>query len=120
MMKAAKTATPFQAAELMVTMRRAWDGFYPMTRDLPYELGRICLALQKPKEAARYLAESLRLFGAGPMNLMSLALAFAVLERTAQALQLVEQSLILKPDNATAQRLREYLMANQTPPADLE
>jgi hypothetical protein len=110
----AKSATPSQAAEILLALRKVWEGFYPMTRDLPYELGRIALPM-RPAEAVLYLAESVRLFGPRAMNLMALGYACTLLGRHAEAKKLLDQSLALQPDNVAARALRDQLIARLPP-----
>jgi hypothetical protein len=106
---AAKAATPAQAQEVMAALRRVFAMFYPMSRDLPFELGRISLAYKQPKDAAAFLTESLRLYGPNPTNLMVLGMASAMLGEDRHALVFLERSLALKPDNVPVRALRDTL-----------
>jgi hypothetical protein len=108
--EAAKTATPAQVTEVMAAVRKVAAMFYPMTRDLPYELGRISMAYKHPKEAAALLTESLRLYGPQATNLMVLGMASAMLGQDKPALVFLERSLAMQPDNAAARALRDALV----------
>jgi hypothetical protein len=107
---AAKTATPAQVREVISAVRKVTNFFYPMSRDLPYELGRICMAYKHPKETAALLNESLRLYGPQPANLMLMGMAAAMLGQNKPALVFLERSLTLQPDNPSARSLREALL----------
>jgi hypothetical protein len=106
----AKKATRSETVEILQALHRVWENFYPMERDLPYELARICATWQ-PTHAAFFLAESVRLFGPRSNNLMALGLCCAKVGREVEARQLLDKALAMGPDNPAARSVRDQLAA---------
>jgi hypothetical protein len=105
----AREATAPQRRELRRALSQAWDGYYPLHKDLAFELARISIALKEPEDARRYCDESLRLFGRTHETLVMLAFSHTLLGQFADAERVVEESLALKPDSAPALDLRARL-----------
>lgn len=105
----ARTASAAQRQELRRALGRAWDGFYPLHKDLPFELARISVALSEHEDARAYCRESLRLFGPTHGTLLVLAYCHALLGEYGEGLKVVDEALALKPDSEPALDLRARL-----------
>ncbi len=95
-----------QRRELLRVLERCWEHFYPMGADLPFELGRIYGALDRPADALRFYTESLRLYKEHPATLFNVGLCLCRLQRPREALAFMERALALKEDYAPAREWR--------------
>ena len=86
-------------------------GFYPVNRDLPFQVGRLRMALGRPLEAARAFYESLRIFGERTSTLFNLALCLHALEQNELALKLLGRAMVLNPDDARFREWRDRIAA---------
>ncbi|MGE5125581.1 MAG: tetratricopeptide repeat protein [Betaproteobacteria bacterium] len=102
----ARSAPESQRLELLRALEKCWEHFYPMDLDLPFELGRIYAALERPTDALRFYLESLRLYKEHPATLFNAGLCLCRLQRPREALTLMERALALKADYAPAREWR--------------
>jgi hypothetical protein len=107
--KHAPQAPAWLQAELAEAIDRVWDEYFPMQRDLAFELARLLLALKRPERALFYCRESLRLAGPHALTFLSAGYACVLLGRDPEALAYLEQSLALDGTNVAARSLREQL-----------
>lgn len=90
-------------------LKEAWEGFYPLHKDLAFELARISLALSEPADAREYCEHSLRLFGRTLGTLMILAFSHSLEGHYDDGLRVVDEALALQPGYAAALDLRARL-----------
>jgi tetratricopeptide (TPR) repeat protein len=109
--KLARTATPPLKKDLLVAIGRVWESFYPMDRDLPFELGRVLSALERPMEALSFYKESLRLFGEHEATYYNAGLCLYRLQQRKEALEMLERSLARKPGYGPAREWRNRIEA---------
>jgi hypothetical protein len=109
LVKRAPEAPPWLQAELEDALVRVWDEFFPMQRDLAFEIGRILLAMKAYERALWFFRESLRLAGPQATVLLSAGYACVLLKRDREALAFIEQSLALDPGQEAARSLRDQL-----------
>ena len=102
----ARSAPESQRLELARALERCWEHFYPMDQDLPFELGRIYAALERPADALRFYGESLKLYKEHPATLFNAGLCLYRLQRPREALTLMEHALRLKEGYAPAREWR--------------
>lgn len=107
--KLAPQAAAWQQADLADALERVWDEYYPIQRDLAFELARIFAVLKRPQEVMRFAQESLRTHGPNALTYLSLGYACVLLGRDADAIEWLDRSLELKPDNQAALGLRSGL-----------
>jgi hypothetical protein len=105
----AREATPAQKREILRALSRAWDGFYPLHKDLAFDLAGIAIALGAAAEARAYCEQSLRLFGRTHATLLMLAYSHSLEGRFADGLRVVEEALALDPASSAALDLRARL-----------
>ncbi len=103
------TANDQVRRELVLLLERTFENFVPIGRDLPFELGRIYLMLNRPRDAIRFNELSLKLFGEHAVTWSNQALCYHNGEDDAQALRCLDRALELEPDNATARAWRARL-----------
>jgi tetratricopeptide (TPR) repeat protein len=92
----AKKAPDPVRRELGQALAQAWDHFYPMDHDLPFELGRIYGSLDRPVDALRFYLESVKLYKEHPATLFNAGLCLYRLQRPKEALALMERALSLE------------------------
>jgi tetratricopeptide (TPR) repeat protein len=102
----AKKASASARRELVQALQQAWDHFYPMDKDLPFELGRIYAGLDRPLEALRFYLESVKLYKDHPVTLFNAGLCLYSLHRPQEALTLMERTLELREGYAPAEEWR--------------
>jgi tetratricopeptide (TPR) repeat protein len=107
----AKTASGPARSELVQALRQAWDHFYPMDKDLPFEMGRIYAGLDRPLEALRFYLESVKLYKDHPVTLFNAGLCLYSLHRPREALTLMEQALELREGYAPAEEWRARIQS---------
>jgi tetratricopeptide (TPR) repeat protein len=77
-----------------------------MDKDLPFELGRISAALDRPADALRFYLESLKRYREHPATLFNIGLCLYRLQRRAEALAYMERALGLNGTYAPAREWR--------------
>ena len=102
-----------QRVELMMSLDRTWTNFYPLGRDLPFELGRVYLSLKRPREALRYNQLSMDMFGEHPVTYCNMGICYYQAEDTANALVCFEKSLALNPDYGLPKAWLARIVAEQ-------
>jgi hypothetical protein len=107
----AKKAPDPVRRELVRALEQAWDHFYPMDHDLPFELGRIYSALERPLDALRCYLESLRLYREHPATLFNAGLCLYRLQRPQEALRLMERALAVQEGYGPAREWRIRLQS---------
>jgi tetratricopeptide (TPR) repeat protein len=110
LVKLAPAAPPWLQEELAEGLEHVWDEYYPMQRDLAFELARIFLAMKRPLQALRFCHESLRLAGPHYLTFLSVGFACVLLGREDEAIGWIQKSLESKPDNPAAVNLRARLL----------
>lgn len=109
--KLAPQAPPWQQADLADALERVWEEYYPIQRDLAFELARMFVVLKRPEQALRFCHESLRSHGPHYLTYLSIGYSCVLLGREAEAVDWIERSLALQPDNAAAASLLDGLRA---------
>jgi tetratricopeptide (TPR) repeat protein len=107
----AKKAPDPVRREVVRVLEQAWDYFYPMDHDLPFELGRIYSALERPLDALRCYLESLRLYKEHPATLFNAGLCLYRLQRPQEALTLMERALKVEEGYGPAREWRIRLQS---------
>jgi tetratricopeptide (TPR) repeat protein len=95
--------------DLLNAMEEVDAHFYPMDRDLPFEMARILGALDRPLEALRHYMQSLKLYGEHHATLFNAGLCCYRLERPREALDLMKRALHVKTDYGPAREWRNRL-----------
>lgn len=103
------TANDQVRRELVLLLERTFENYVPIGRDLPFELGRIYLMLNRPRDAIRFNEMSLKLFGEHAVTWSNQALCYHNGEDDTQALRCLDRALELDPENATARAWRARL-----------
>jgi hypothetical protein len=111
LVKRAREATPVQRQDLRRLMARAWDGFYPLHKDLAFQLARISIAMSEPGDALRYCEASLRVFGDSHLTELMMAYSHCMQGRNADGLRCAERALALQADYAPALELKARLQS---------
>jgi tetratricopeptide (TPR) repeat protein len=106
-----QAATEPQKAEMVAALRRVYDNFYPMQRDLAIELCRLCLTMKEGREAVRYARESIRLFGDQHFSWFTCGVAHTMVHEYEDALRCVQKAVELEPNNVPARELMVRLEA---------
>lgn len=88
--------------EIRKALLRTFENFYPVGRDLPFEIARVFLAMKRPREGIRFNEISLELFGSHPVTYFNLGLCAYNAEEPERALGAFAASLEMKPDYAPA------------------
>ncbi len=102
----AKSAPEHLRQELVRTLEKCREHWYPMSQDVAFEIGRIYGALERPVDALRSYDESLRLYKEHPATLFNAGLCHYRLQQPKEALELMERALRLKPDYGPAREWR--------------
>jgi hypothetical protein len=102
----AKSASETLRHELVRALEKCWEHFYPMDLDLPFELGRIYAALDRPTDALRFYLESLKRYHEHPATLFNVGLCLYRLQRPREALAFMERALGLNEGYAPAREWR--------------
>ena len=110
LVKLAPEAPAWQQADLADALERVWEEYYPIQRDLAFELARIFVVLKRPEQALRFGHESLRTHGPHYLTYLSMGYSCVLLGREAEAVSWIDRSLEVKPDNAPATSLRASLL----------
>jgi tetratricopeptide (TPR) repeat protein len=108
--KLAPEAPGWQQADLADALERVWQEYYPIQRDLAFELARIFVVLKRPEQALRFAQESLRAHGPQALTYLSMGYCCVLLGREREAVTWIDRSLELQPDNASATSLRASLL----------
>ncbi|MCA9674607.1 MAG: hypothetical protein KC464_06190, partial [Myxococcales bacterium] len=90
------------SVELRVAIDRVWANYFAGLQNLPYELGRVLLALDRPHEAARFHHFAIDWYGESPAACLSLGACYYHAEDPAQALRWFQRARNLQPDLAVA------------------
>ena len=109
----AHTLSETQRVELTMSLDRTWANFYPLGRDLPFELGRVYLSLKRPREALRYNQLSMDMFGEHPVTYCNMGICYYQAEDTANAIVCFEKSLQLNPDYGLPKAWLSRIVAEQ-------
>lgn len=84
--------------ELRLAIDRAWGHYFATPQNLPFELGRIMLALGRPHEAARFNQIAIELFGEVPAAYLNMGICHYYAEDPNQALRCFERARELNPE----------------------
>jgi hypothetical protein len=104
-----KDAPSLLRRDLVAALEAVDAHFYPMDRDLPFEIARIMGALDRPLEALRHYHQSLKRFGEHHVTLYNAGLCCYRLERPEEALALMKRALEVKPGYGPARDWRNRL-----------
>jgi tetratricopeptide (TPR) repeat protein len=107
--KLAPKAPAWQQADLAEALERVWEEYYPIQRDLAFELSRMFVVLKRPEQAIRFCRESLRTHGPHYLTYLSIGYSCVLLGLEAEAVEWIDRSLELQPDNEAARSLRAGL-----------
>jgi tetratricopeptide (TPR) repeat protein len=94
----ASSLSETQRVELQVILEGVWENAYPLGRDVPFELGRVFLAMRKPREALRYNELSLKQFGEHHVTYCNMGICHYQAEDIESAVRCFERSLSIAPD----------------------
>lgn len=111
LVKRAREAGPVQRQDLRRVLARAWEGFYPLHKDLAFQLARICIAMSEAGDALRYCEASRRVFGDSHLTELMMAYCHCMQGRNVEGLRCAEQALALQPDYAPALELKTRLLS---------
>jgi hypothetical protein len=91
----APAASPGEKRELVRALDRVWANHYPIGEDddLPFELGTVVQALQRPAEAIAWYERSLGLFGDHQATHTNIGMCLYALGRLPEALAAFERAL---------------------------
>jgi hypothetical protein len=109
LVKRAREANPVQRQDLRRLLARAWEGFYPMHKDLAFQLARICIAMSEAGDGLRYCEASRRVFGDSHHTELMMAYCHCIQGRNADGLRCAERALELQADYAPALELKSRL-----------
>lgn len=84
--------------ELRLALDRTWSQWYASPQNLPFELGRIMLALGRPVEGARFNQIAIEFFGEIPAALLNMGICYYYAEDPGQALRCFERAKQVNPD----------------------
>jgi hypothetical protein len=87
-----------QRVELQVVLEQVWENAYPLGRDVPFELGRVFLAMRKPREALRYNELSIKQFGEHHVTYCNMGICYYQAEDLDNAVRYFQRSLSMAPD----------------------
>jgi hypothetical protein len=111
LVKRAREANPVQRQDLRRMLARAWEGFYPLHKDLAFQLARICIAMSEPGDGLRYCEASRRVFGDSHLTEIMMAYCHCMQGRNVEGLRCAERALALKADYAPALELKTRLQS---------
>jgi len=97
--------------ELYLALTRCWENFYPLGRDLPFEVARILLAMRRPREAVQFNLHSLSLFGSHPVTYGNMGICHYHAEQPEEALRCFDRSLELSPNYGLPKAWRARVLA---------
>lgn len=86
------------SVELRLAIDRVWSHYFATPQNLPFELGRIMLALGRPHEAARFNQIAIELFGEVPAAYLNMGICHYYAEDPDQALRCFERARELNPE----------------------
>ena len=84
--------------ELRLALDRTWRQWYASPQNLPFELGRIMLALGRPLEGARFNQIAIEFYGEVPAAFLNMGICYYYGEDPNQALRCFEHAKALNPD----------------------
>lgn len=97
--------------ELHLAFERVWENFYPLGRDLPFDLARVYLAMKRPREAIVYNERSIRMFGEHPVTYSNMGICFYHAEQPQEALKCFERALQMNPNYGLPKAWRTRVLA---------
>jgi tetratricopeptide (TPR) repeat protein len=83
--------------ELRFAIDKTWGQYFASSQNLPFELGRILLALRRPLEAARFNQIAIDWFGEVPAAYLNMGICYYYAENPAAALPCFERARQLNP-----------------------
>ncbi|HEY1552959.1 MAG TPA: tetratricopeptide repeat protein [Kofleriaceae bacterium] len=83
--------------ELRLAIDKTWAQYFASSQNLPFELGRILLALRRPLEAARFNQISIDWFGEMPAAYLNMGICYYYAENPAAAMTCFERAIQLNP-----------------------
>ena len=84
--------------EVRLAIDRAWSNYFVGPQNLPFELGRLLLALGRPFEAARFNQIAIDWFGDNPGAHFNMGVCYYYAENPQQALKCFERAKQIDPD----------------------
>ena len=102
------------ACELYRTVMLVWDTYYPIgeERDLALHLGNLLYEMGRCAEALEFHQRSLELYGPTAHTLYGMGLCHDRLDQLPDALQRIEEALLLDPGLAGASAARHHVWAH--------
>ncbi len=85
--------------ELRLAIDRAWNNYFLSPQNLPFELGRVFLAMGRPMEGARFFQVAVEHFGDIPAAFLNMGICYYAAENPQQALQSFERAKQLDPES---------------------
>lgn len=84
--------------ELRLALEQAWNNYFPGPENLPFEMARMLMALQRPLEAARFNQISIDWFGEQPATYLNMGICYYYAENPDEALRCFERAKALNPE----------------------
>ena len=109
----AQNANDALRLELLVALEKLWENYYPLGRDLPFELARVFLALKRPREALRFNALSIEMFGEHAVTWCNTGICHYQAEQHEEALRCFDRSLALNPDYGLARAWKVRVLSER-------
>lgn len=97
--------------ELYLGLMQCWENFYPLGRDVPFELARILLAMRRPREAIQFNNYSLLMFGDHPVTYGNMGICHYHAEQPEEALKCFERSIELSPNYGLPKAWKSRILA---------
>lgn len=94
-----RTIPEWLTVELRLAIDRTWNNYYLSSQNLPFELGRIFLAMARPMEAARFFQIAIEFFGEMPAAYLNMGISYYTAENPQQALKCFERAKDLDPES---------------------
>ncbi len=87
------------ANELRLAIDRTWSNYFLGPENLPFELGRIFLAMGRPMDGARFNQIAIELFGELPAAYLNMGICYYAAENSEQAILSFERAKELDPES---------------------
>jgi len=99
--------------ELRLALDRVWDNYFPVGNDLGFEMGRLFMALKRPREGIRVNQHSIDHFGENAGTYANQGICYYQAEEPDEAIRCFDRAIALKPDFAAALAWRTRVIAER-------